>query len=70
MFLGNIKETSVMKWVNLLSANPKNGQTYSTIRGLLPTNCLSVFDHFVGLELKELTIDAECEGVLITQSNI
>ena len=44
-----------MKWVNLLSANPKNGQTYSTIRGLLPTNCLSVFDHFVGLELKGLT---------------
>ena len=26
-----------------------------TIRPLLPTNCLSVFDHFVGLTLKELT---------------
>ena len=26
-----------------------------TIRRLLPTNCLSVFDHFVGLALKELT---------------
>ena len=25
-----------------------------TIRRLLPTNCLSVFDHFVGLALKEL----------------
>ena len=25
-----------------------------TIRRLLPTNCLSVFDHFVGLELKGL----------------
>ena len=25
------------------------------IRRLLPTNCLSVFDHFVGLALKELT---------------
>ena len=25
-----------------------------TIRQLLPTNCLSVFDHFVGLALKEL----------------
>ena len=24
-----------------------------TIRRLLPTNCLSVFDHFVGLEFKE-----------------
>ena len=26
-----------------------------TICRLLPTNCLSVFDHFVGLTLKELT---------------
>ena len=25
------------------------------IRRLLPTNCLSVFDHFVGLALKELS---------------
>ena len=24
-----------------------------TIRRLLPTNCFSVFDHFVGLALKE-----------------
>ena len=23
-----------------------------TIRGLLPTNCLSEYDHFVGLQLK------------------
>ena len=28
----------------------KNNQT---IRRLLPTNCLSVFDHFVGMALKE-----------------
>ena len=26
-----------------------------TIRRLLPTNCLSVFDHFVGLVLKGLS---------------
>ena len=26
-----------------------------TIRGLLPTNCLSLFDHFVGFPLKRLT---------------
>ena len=25
-----------------------------TIRQLLPTNCVSVFDHFVGLALKQL----------------
>ena len=38
----------------------KNTQT---IRRLLPKNCLSVFDHFVGLALKELTLRlcvAEC----------
>ena len=33
---------------------PQNGQTHSTIRRQLPTNCLSVFDHFVGLALKGL----------------
>ena len=27
-----------------------------TICRLLPTNCLSAFDHFVGLELKEITL--------------
>ena len=27
-----------------------------TSRRLLPTNCLSVFDHFVGLALKGLTL--------------
>ena len=27
-----------------------------TIRRLLPTNCLSVFDHFVGLALKGLSV--------------
>ena len=33
--------------VNLLSANPLNCQTHSN-----STNCLSVFDHFVGLVLQ------------------
>ena len=28
-----------------------------TIRWVFPTNCLSVFDHFVGLALKGLKID-------------
>ena len=30
-----------------------------TIFWLLPTNCLSVFDHFMGLALKGLTTFAE-----------
>ena len=34
---------------------PQNGQTHSTTRRLLPTNCLSVFDHFVRLVLKGLS---------------
>ena len=36
-----------------LSANPQSGQTHSICR-LLPMNCLSMFDHFVGLVLKGL----------------
>ena len=37
-----------------LSANPKNGQTHSKVRRLLPRHCSSVFDPFVGLALKGL----------------
>ena len=33
-----------------------------TIRRLLPTNCLSMFKHFVGLALKELNLSEECLG--------
>ena len=40
---------------NPLSANPiKWSNTFKQFVGKLPTNCLSVFDHFVGLALKEL----------------
>ena len=38
---------------NPLSAAPQNGHT-QTICRLLPTNCLSVFDHFVRLAHTEL----------------
>ena len=34
-----------------------------TIRWLLPTNCLSVFDYFVGLALKELYINTNQLGI-------
>ena len=33
----------------------QNGQTLKQFVGKLPTNCLSVFDHLVGLVLKGLT---------------
>ena len=40
---------------NPLSANPtKWSNTLKTIRQQQPTNCLRVFDHFVGLTLKRL----------------
>ena len=40
---------------NPLSANPtKWSNTLKQFVGKLPTNCLSVFDHFVGLALKGL----------------
>ena len=44
---------------------PENGKPdkmvkrTQTIRRLLPTNCLNVFDHFVGLALKSLILVAE-----------
>ena len=40
-----------------LNANPTKWSNTQTIRQLLSTNCLSVFDHFVGLALKGLTIE-------------
>ena len=40
--------------INPLSANPIKWSNTQTIRQLLPTNCLSLFDHFVGLVLKGL----------------
>ena len=40
---------------NPLGANPTNwSNTTKQFVGNLPTNCLSVFDHFVGLALKGL----------------
>ena len=43
--------------INLLSANLKKlPNTLKQFADNLPTNCLSVFDHFVKLALKELTL--------------
>ena len=42
--------------INPLSANPtKWSNTFKQFVGKLPTNRLSVFDHFVGLALKGST---------------
>ena len=41
--------------LNHLTANPtKWSNTLKQFIGKLQTNCLSVFDHFVGLSLKDL----------------
>ena len=55
-FQGLAKETgSSMKWVHPLSANPtKWSNTRKLFVAKKSTNCLSVFDHFVGLALKGL----------------
>ena len=45
--------------INPLSANfAKWSNTLKQIAGELQTNCLSVFDHFVGLALKGLNVNS------------
>ena len=49
-------QTSKTETFNLLSANPtKWSNTLKRFVGNMPTNCLRVFDNFVGLALKQLT---------------
>ena len=68
MKIGNDSWSSfgVIQMLNRQNANPQNKRQPSkmvkhtrtirpTIRGLLPTNCFSVFGHFVGLALKGLS---------------
>ena len=38
-----------------------------TIRLQQPMNCLSVFDHFVGLALKGLILEAKCSDIFFSQ---
>ena len=49
----------LLSFLNLLSTNPtKWSNTLKQFIGNLPTNCLSVFDHFMNLALKGLTVEA------------
>ena len=41
------------RFLTLQVPTPQNGQTHSK----KPTNCLSVFDHFVGLALEGLSLE-------------
>ena len=56
--LRTMRTAIVSYLLNPLSANPtKWSNTLKQFVGKLPTNCLSVFDHFVGLALKGLTVE-------------
>ena len=53
----NILQKSLNEILNPLSANPtKWSNTLKQFVGNFPTNCLSVFDHFVRLAVKGLTV--------------
>ena len=52
MYLNSIALEDLHK-VNPYRANPTKWSNIQTIRWLVPTNCLSVFDHFGGWRLKE-----------------
>ena len=45
---------------------PQNGQTHSNN---LPTKCLSVFDHFVGLTLRKFRIQSEYKKIRIRKNS-
>ena len=50
----------VFKTVNPLNNNPEKwSNTLKQFVGNLPTNCLSVFDHFMNLALKGLMVEME-----------
>ena len=52
-----IQSTTHRPWATLTlqATTPQNGQTPLNNLSALPTNCLSVFDHFAGLTLNGLT---------------
>ena len=56
-FVGVLPKTLFFFLFNPLNANPEKwSNTLKQIVGKLPTICLSVFDHFMNLALKGLTL--------------
>ena len=56
---------------NPLSANPtKWSNTLKQFVSILPTNCLSEFDHFVGLALKVLNVGEQLRWMPIILNHI
>ena len=57
VFILSYIQNSILISVNSLSANPTKWlNTLKQFIDKLPTSCLSVFEHFVGLELKGLRL--------------
>ena len=52
--VSNEDNKCIEHFFNPLSANPTKVSNTQTVRRLLQKNCLSVFDHFMGLALKGL----------------
>ena len=69
-FFDNPKKFIKVYPINPLSINPKKMVKHTQIiRWQRPTNCLSVFDHFVVLALKELTTILYTNKKLFTTQN-
>ena len=51
----DISKNYIKNYLTLQAPTLQNGQT-QTIRRVLPTNCVSVFEHFVGLAYEGLII--------------
>ena len=49
-----IEPSTLNQGLTLQVPTPQNGQRIQIVHWLLPTNCLSVFDHSVGLAIKSL----------------
>ena len=57
LYTFKIEHPKMMSEFNPLNAKfTKWSNTLKQFVGKLPTNCLSVFDHFVGLTLKRLSV--------------
>ena len=60
-FQGEQKLTNSLKFTEPFKRQPyKIVKHTQTIRRLLPTNCSSVSDHFVGLAFKGLRLETKC----------
>ena len=61
--MSDVENNKSVLTFNPLSANPtKWSNTLKQFVGNLPTNCLSVFDHFVELALKGLIFSSYIKG--------